>query len=53
MSRINHQSLIEFTHGMWVYRNVVVHNELEGFYTVQGGENLQGAIEEQWALGGV
>ena len=44
-------NLLELTHGMWIYRNVVVHDELEGFYAVQGREKLQRAIEEQQALG--
>ena len=44
-------NLLEVTHGMWIYRNVVVHDELEGFYAVQGREKLQRAVEEQQELG--
>eukprot|EP00956_Cyclotella_meneghiniana_P029291 scaffold70426_cov59-Cyclotella_meneghiniana.AAC.2 len=44
-------NLLEVTHGMWIYRNVVVHDELEGVYAVQGRERLQRAIEEQQELG--
>ena len=43
--------LLEIVHGMWIYRNVVVHDELSGFYAVQGRERLQKAIEEQRANG--
>ena len=35
--------LLEVVHGMWIYRNVVVHDELNGFYAVQGREKLQRA----------
>eukprot|EP00956_Cyclotella_meneghiniana_P010714 scaffold14988_cov36-Cyclotella_meneghiniana.AAC.1 len=44
-------NLLEVTHGMWIYRNVVVHDELEGFYAVKGRERLQRAVEEQQELG--
>ena len=44
-------NLLEITHGMWIYRNIVVHDELEGVYAVQGREKLQRAIEVQQELG--
>ena len=43
--------LLEITHGMWIYRNVMVHDELNGFYATEGRERLQAAIEEQMADG--
>ena len=43
--------LLEITHGMWIYRNVMVHDELNGFYATEGRERLQAAIEEQMAHG--
>ena len=44
--------LLEITHGLWIYRNMVVHDEMNGLYAVEGRERLQQAIEEQLALGG-
>ena len=44
--------LLEITHGLWIYRNMVVHDEESGLYAVEGRERLQQAIEEQLSLGG-
>ena len=43
--------LIEITHGLWIYRNVVVHDELDGIYAVEGRERLQREIEIQMERG--
>ena len=44
--------LLEITHGIWIYRNVVVHDELSGFYAIQGRERLQRELEMQLEQGG-
>jgi hypothetical protein len=43
--------LLEITHGLWIYRNVAVHDELSGFYAVQGRERLQRELEMQMERG--
>ena len=43
--------LLEVTHGLWIYRNVMVHDELNGIYATEGRERLQRAIEEQIECG--
>ena len=43
--------LLEITHGLWIYRNVVVHDELNGFYALEGRERLQREIEMQLEKG--
>ena len=43
--------LLEVTHGLWIYRNVMVHDELNGLYATEGRERLQQAIEEQMEYG--
>lgn len=45
-------NLLEITHGLWIYRNIVVHDELSGFYATEGRERLQREIEMQLEQGG-
>ena len=43
--------LLEITHGLWIYRNLVVHDELSGIYAVEGRERLLREIEKQIEMG--
>ena len=44
--------LLEITHGMWIYRNIMVHDQTGGVLATSRKEKLQEAIEEQLELGG-
>ena len=44
--------LLEITHGLWIYRNIAVHDKLSGFYSTQGRERLQRELELQMERGG-
>lgn len=46
------QKLLELTHGMWIYRNLTIHDTAQGVLAVQRKEELQAAIEAQIAQGG-
>ena len=43
--------LLEVTHGQWVYRNILVHDEACGALRTREKEQLQADIEEQMELG--
>ena len=45
------QKLLEITHGMWIYRNLTVHDSLSGVFANERKERLMDAIEEQLAEG--
>jgi hypothetical protein len=44
--------LLELTHSMWIYRNLVVHDSTAGIHAIRRKEALQMEIERQIALGG-
>jgi hypothetical protein len=44
--------LLELTHSMWIYRNLVVHDSSTGIHAIWRKEALQVEIERQIALGG-
>jgi hypothetical protein len=44
--------LLELTHSLWIYRNVVVHDEEAGTHATRRKELLQTKIEWQLELGG-
>jgi hypothetical protein len=44
--------LLELTHGMWIYRNLVVHDSESGVLAIRRKEALQRKIERQIELGG-
>jgi hypothetical protein len=44
--------LLELTHGIWIYRNLVVHDTESGVLAIQRKEALQREIERQIELGG-
>jgi hypothetical protein len=44
--------LLELTHSLWIYRNVVVHDEEAGTHATRRKELLQTEIERQLELGG-
>ena len=33
--------LLEITHRMWIYRNVMVHDKLNGFYATEAGSGYK------------
>ena len=41
------QKLLETTHGMWIYRNLTIHDSLSGVFANERKERLMDAIEEQ------
>jgi hypothetical protein len=43
--------LLEVTHGQWIYRNVLVHDEQQGTLRTQEKEELQRQIELELELG--
>ena len=45
------QKLLELTHGMWIYRNLTIHDTAQGVLAVQRKEELQATIEMQIAQG--
>ncbi len=46
------QKLLEMTHGMWIYRNLMIHDGVSGVLATSRKEKLQEAIEHQLELGG-
>jgi hypothetical protein len=44
--------LLEITHGMWIYRNLLIHDPDSGVLAIRRKEALQLEIEKQIALGG-
>lgn len=46
------QKLLELTHGMWIYRNLTIHDAAKGVLAVQRKEKLMEEIQRQIELGG-
>ena len=46
------QKLLETTHGMWIYRNQMIHGSVSGVLATARKEKLQEEIEHQLGLGG-
>ena len=46
------QKLMEMTHGLWIYRNLMIHDGVSGVLAISRKEKLQEAIEHQLELGG-
>lgn len=46
------QKLLELTHGMWIYRNLTIHDAAKGVLAVQRKEKLLEEIQRQIELGG-
>ena len=46
------QRLLEATHGVWIYRNLTIHNSIYGVIATKGKEQLMQEIETQIELGG-
>jgi hypothetical protein len=46
------QKLLETTHGLWIYRNLMIHDGVSGVLATSRKEKLQEAIEHQLELGG-
>jgi hypothetical protein len=46
------QKLLETTHGLWIYRNLMIHDGVSGVLATSWKEKLQEAIEHQLELGG-
>ena len=46
------RKLIEATHGVWIYRNLTIHDKISGLVATKGKEQLLQAIEQQIELGG-
>ena len=46
------QKLLETTHGLWIYRNLMIHDGGLGVLATTRKEKLQEAIEHQLELGG-
>jgi hypothetical protein len=44
--------LLECTHGLWLYRNLHVHDSLAGAATTARKEEIQQFIEDQLDMGG-
>jgi hypothetical protein len=45
------QKLQEITHGMWIFRNLMMHDSLSGVFACERKEKLMEDIEEQLLLG--
>jgi hypothetical protein len=45
------QKLLEITHGMWIFRNLMMHDSLSGVFACERKEKLMDDIEEQLLLG--
>ena len=43
--------LLEITHGQWLVRNFLIHDEVSGMLALERKEDLQIAIEEQIEMG--
>lgn len=46
------QKLLEATHGVWIYRNIIMHDSTAGLIATKGKEQLLQEIEAQMELGG-
>ena len=46
------QKLLETTHGLWIYRNLMIHDGGSGVLAITRKEKLQEEIEHQLELGG-
>jgi hypothetical protein len=46
------QKLLEATHGVWIYRNIMMHDSTAGLIASKGKEHLLHEIEKQMELGG-
>ena len=42
--------LLEITHGIWIDRNVILHDELTGIYAVEGRDEGRWQIQLQRAI---
>jgi hypothetical protein len=45
------QKLLEITHGMWIFRNLMMHDSLSGVFACERKEKQMDDIEEQLLLG--
>ena len=45
------QKLLEITHGLWIYRNLLVHDSVSGIFACERKDKLLEDIEEQLAMG--
>ena len=45
------EKLLEATHGVWIYRNIMMHDSTAGFIATKGKEQLLQEIEAQIELG--
>ena len=43
--------LLEFTHGLWLVRNFLIHDKVSGMLALERKEEIQVAIEEQLEMG--
>ena len=46
------QRLLEATHGVWIYRNLMMHDYISGLIATKGKEQLMQEIEHQMEIGG-
>ena len=46
------QKLLEATHGVWIYRNILMHDSTSGMLVSKEKEHLLREIEKQMELGG-
>jgi hypothetical protein len=46
------RKLLEATHGVWIYRNITMHDKMAGLVATKGKEQLMQEIERQIELGG-
>ena len=46
------RKLLEATHGVWIYRNITMHDKISGFLATKEKEQLIQEIEKQIELGG-
>ena len=45
-------ALLEATHGVWIYRNITIHDAVSGMVATRGKEQLNKEIEKQIEQGG-
>ena len=45
------QKLLEISYGLWIYRNLLVHNSVSGLFACECMERLIEAIDEQLVMG--
>ena len=46
------RTLLEATHGVWIYRNITMHDSVSGMVATRGKEQLNKEIEQQIEQGG-